>query len=322
VPMTTPSRITHHASRITAFWRLATGDWRLTTRQQEALAGYICLIPWFIGFAVFTVGAMLFSLGLSLFETTLLTPPRFVGLDNYAQLPTDPLFLTALRNTAYYTGVSVPVGLALALGAALLLHRDLPGIALYRALYYLPAVVPGVAATLLWAWILQPREGLVNMTLRAIGLPGPPWLASEEWVIPGLMLISIWSFGEGMVIFLAGLQGIPRDLYEAAAIDGAGPVVRFRHVTLPMLTPAILFGLVTGVIGSFQVFTASFLTTGGGPNNASLTLVLYLYTKGFKHFEFGYASAIAWVMFALILIWTLLVLGSARRWVYYEADRL
>jgi multiple sugar transport system permease protein len=290
-------------------------------RQQEAAAAYLCLTPWAIGFLVFTVGAMLYSLGLSFFETTLLTESTFVGLGNFARLAADPLFHKALWNTAYYTGLSVPVSLALALATACLLHREVRGIALYRAAYYLPAVVPGVAATLLWAWMLQPREGLVNMVLRLAGLPGPPWLASEEWVMPGLMLINIWSFGEAMVIFLAALNGIPPELYEAASLDGAGAAMRFRHVTVPMVTPAILFTLITGTIGSFQVFTSSLLTTNGGPDNASMTLVLYLYQRGFQYFEFGYASAIAWLMFALILLWTGLVLGSARFWVYYEGQR-
>jgi multiple sugar transport system permease protein len=290
-------------------------------RQQEALAAYLCLTPWLIGYFVFTVGAMAYSLVLSFLDTTLLTPPTFVGLGNYVQLVSDPLFLISLRNTVYYAGVSVPVSLALALLSAALLKRDAPGMGTYRALYYLPSVVPGVAASLLWAWILVPREGLVNLGLRTIGVAGPPWLASEEWAMPGLMLINIWSFGEGMVIFLAGLKGIPPELYEAASLDGAGTISRFRHVTLPMLTPTILFTLVTGVIGSFQVFTSSYLTTSGGPNNATLTLVLYLYRKGFQYFQFGYASAIAWVMFLLIVIWTALVLRTARAWVYYEGER-
>ncbi len=300
---------------------LCPGLGRLTLRQQEVVSAYLCLLPWFIGFGVFTLGAMLVSLGLSFFDTTLLTPPRFVGLGNFTRLADDPLFWIALRNTVYYTGVSVPISIALALGVAILLHRERPGIALLRGVYYLPAVVPGVAATMLWAWMLQPREGLVNLTLRAVGLPGPAWLASEEWAIPGLILLNVWSFGEGMVLFLAGLRGIPSDLYEAAGIDGAGPLACFRHVTAPMLTPALLYGLIAGTIGSFQVFTASYLTTNGGPNNATLTLVLYLYKTGFEHFQFGYASAIAWITFGLILAWTAAVLRSARYWVYYESER-
>jgi multiple sugar transport system permease protein len=287
-------------------------------RQQEALAAYVCLAPWLIGFFVFTIGAMAYSLVLSFLDTTLLTPPTFVGLGNFVQLASDPLFLIALRNTLYYAGVSVPLSLLLALLSAALLKPDRPGMAIYRALFYIPAVVPGVAASLLWAWLLQPREGLVNMGLRSIGIAGPPWLAAEEWVMPGLMLINIWSFGESMVIFLAGLKSIPSELYEAADLDGAGSFDRFRHVTIPMVTPSILFTLVTGTIGSFQVFTSSFLITAGGPNNASLTMVLYLYQNGFQFFQFGYASAIAWVMFLMIVVWTALVLGSARSWVYYE----
>jgi len=290
-------------------------------RAKEELTAYLFLSPWMIGFIVFTFGAMAFSLGVSFWETNFLNQNEYVGLENYRRLADDLLFWKALRVTVFYTALTVPFTTVVALGIALLLNQGLALSSVWRTVYYLPAVVSGVAVALIWGWVLDPTDGLVNNLLREFGVEGPRWFASENWAVPGLVLIAVWGTGTNMLLYLAGLQGIPTELKEAARIDGAGPVRAFLDVTLPLLTPTIFFNVVLNVIGSFQVFDRAYVLTGGGPNNATLTLVLYLYHRGFGEygqFEFGYASAIAWVLFAIVLVFTLLVVRSQSRWVHYE----
>ena len=291
---------------------------RLSERRKEELIAWLFISPWVIGFLVFTLGAMLFSLGMSLFETDLLSTRTFIGLQNYQQLATDPLFWQAVRVTFLYTGLTVPLSTVVALGIALLLNQKIRGVNVWRTIYYLPAVVSGVAVSLIWNWVLNPDNGLLNQGLRAIGLPGPRWFSSEFWSLPGLVLIALWGTGTNMLLYLAGLQSIPTELREAAQIDGAGPVRTFFNVTLPLLTPTIFFNVVINIIGSFQVFTNAYVLTLGGPNNATLTLVLYLYQQSFRLFNFGYASAIAWVLFVIILTFTLVLVRSSSFWVHYE----
>ena len=295
---------------------------RLSRMQaREELIAYILIAPWVIGFLIFTAGALIFSFGLSFFKADLLSPAQFVGFDNYQRLLfEDKLFWQAVKVTTLYTLGVVPLQLGLSLSVALLLNQRIFGIGFWRTIFYLPSVVSGVAVALIWMWFFQPDVGLFNALLAMIGIQGPRWLFSEEWALPSIMLMSVWSIGPSMIIFLAGLQGAPADLYEAAQIDGASSWQQFTSITLPMLSPQILFNTVLGIIGSYQVFTASFVTTEGGPNNATMTLVLYLYREGFLTARFGYASAIAWALFAIIMVFTLFTFRSTRDAVFYEGQ--
>ncbi len=290
----------------------------LSERRREELAGYLFILPWLIGFLIFTAGAMIYSLGLSFFRTDLLSSTTFVGLDNYRLLAQDPLFKRSLAITTIYTGLTVPFGTILALAIAMLLNQKVRPLGFWRTTYYLPAVVSGVAVALIWGWVLQPEYGLFNNFLRAFGIQGPRWFLSEDWAIIGLVLIALWGTGTNMLLYLAGLQSIPTELQEAAKIDGAGAWGVFRHVTLPLLTPTVFFNVIINIIGSYQVFNNAYVLTNGGPNNATLTMVLYLYRQAFQLFKFGYASAVAWALFAIILVFTLLVMRSSRWWVHYE----
>lgn len=285
--------------------------------------GVLYVAPWCIGFLVFTFGPFLFSLYLSFAEWQLLGPIKFVGLANYVQLFTDdPTFMKSLVNTAYYTAFHVPGLMLLAFAAALLLNESVKARALFRTLFYLPSITPGVASVILWIWLLQPT-GVINSGLSLLGIPSgalPNWFGSTTWAMPGLILMSYWGIGGVMIIYLAGLQGIPEHLYEAASIDGANWWHRLRNVTLPMLTPSIFFTLIIGIVGSFQSFTSALIATQGGPANATLFTLLYLYYQAFRDFHMGYASAIAWILFLIILLFTLLQFAVARRWVYYEGE--
>jgi multiple sugar transport system permease protein len=284
------------------------------------IRGFFFILPWLVGFVLFTLGPFLGSLYLSFTSWRLVGPIQWVGLDNYVQLLTaDARFAQSLVNTAAYTAVQTPGTLLLAFAAAALLNQPVRGVPIFRTMFYLPAITSGVATAVLWVWILHPT-GLLNTALGWLGVPGPNWLNSTRWALPGLILMSLWNIGTPMILFLAGLQGIPQHLYEAAAIDGAGWWGRLRHVTLPMMTPTILLTLILGIIDSFQVFTASLVVTNGGPADATLFVLLYLYQQGFRFLRMGYAAAIAWVLFALILAFTLVQLGLARRWVYYEGE--
>jgi multiple sugar transport system permease protein len=291
---------------------------RLSQARAEELTAYLFISPWVIGFLIFTLGAMIFSLGLSTLDTDLLSSTQFVGLKNYRDLLGDPLFVKSLLVTLYYTILTVPFGTLIALLIALLLNQRIVALGFWRTVYYLPAVVTGVAVAILWGWVLNPDAGLFNQGLALFGIRGPRWFGSETWAVPGLVLISLWGTGTNMLLYLAGLQSIPTEIQEAARIDGAGSFRVFAHVTLPLLTPTIFFNFVINIIGSFQVFTNAYVLTQGGPNNATLTMVLYIYRLGFQLFHFGYASALAWVLFAIILFFTLLVVRSSDLWVYYE----
>ena len=295
-------------------------DVNLSERNREEIAGYLCIMPWLIGFVVFTAGAMIFSLGLTFFRTDLLSEFRFVGLDNYVTLAKDPFFHKSLVITSYYTFVTVPLGLIVGLTIALGLNEKIPLQSLWRTFYYLPSVVSGIAVAILWRWVFNPDIGLLNQTLQLVGIDGPRWLYSEEWAMPAFIIMGLWGSGGGMLLYLGGLQGIPTVLYEAARIDGANRWKTFWRITLPMLSPTIFFNLVMSIIGSFQVFTQSLVMTNGGPNYATLTMMLYLYRKGFEQLKFGYSSAVAWVLFLIILGFTLLVIRSSSAWVYYEGE--
>ena len=300
------------------------------------LSGYLFASPWLIGFFSLTLLPMVASLLLSLarWDGINLGDIRWVGAGNYLRALDDENVRIALGNTIFYSFLAVPLGLGLALLLAILLNQKLAGISVFRTIFYLPHVIGGVATIMMWTWVFNPDFGLLNAFLRGgadllaqAGLvnPGwkpPEWLYDPKWSKPSLIIMSLWGTGGAMLIFLAALQNVPDQLYEAARIDGAGRMAQFRHVTVPQISPAIFFNLVMGVIGSFQVFNEAYIMTAGGPNRSTLFYVLYLYNKAFQDFEMGYASALAWVLFVIILALTLLVLRSSRLWVYYEGERL
>lgn len=291
------------------------------------MQGYLFISPWLFGFLLFAAGPILFSLVMSFTKWSLLSPPQWIGLANYSEvLFEDPLVYTSLWNTAYYVLFSVPLGVGLSLALAILLNQKLRGMRTFRTIYFLPSVTNLVAVSILWMWIFNPEFGLLNRALEFIGVEGPLWMQSDVWSKPALILMSLWGIGGGMIINLAALQGIPQELYEAADIDGARKWRKTFHITLPLISPAIFFNLVMNIIGSFQVFTQAFVMTAssaqgseGGPNNSTLFFVLYLYKKAFQQFKMGYASALAWILFIIILIFTLVQFALSKRWVYYES---
>lgn len=292
-------------------------------RRREIIAGYAFLLPWAIGFTAFVAGPILASVFLSFTMYNVVSPPRYVGLENYVKaLTSDDLFLQSLKITFYYAIVSVPLGTAGSLLLASLLNQGLRMTSLYRTFFFLPHLTPGVAAALLWALLLQPDVGLVNYILGLVGIRGPSWLGSTEWAIPSIIIISLWMSvgGNRMMIFLAGLQGIPQELYDAAQIDGAGAWSRFRHITVPLSSPTIFFNLVLGVIGALKVFTVAFVATKGGPAFATWFIALHIYTQAFQYLEMGYASALAWLFTAILIVLTVAQMWMARRWVYYEGE--
>jgi multiple sugar transport system permease protein len=286
--------------------------------RSEQRWGLLLALPAILGFLIFTIGPMAASLVFSLTDWVIGSPASFIGAGNYSRMGSDPLFWKSLSVTTYYTLASVPLVLLVGFLVALLVNQGFRGRSFWRTVYYLPTLVPAVASAVLWIWIFNPDFGLFNSLLRAGGLPTSEWIYSEGSAIPSLVIMSTWGFGNAMVIFLAGLQGVPRQLYEAASIDGGGAWARFRHVTLPFMTPTIFYNLVTGVIGTFQVFNQAYIMTQGGPNNATLFYIYHLYTTAFTDSDMGYASALAWVLFVLILVITVLLFRNARRWVYYE----
>jgi multiple sugar transport system permease protein len=294
--------------------------WKLSPRARDNIAGFLFISPWLVHFIVLIAFAMAFSFAISLTKTDLLTGYTFVGLDNYINMFKDPLFWKSLRVTAYYTFVLVPANVIVALTIALLMNQKVYLLGTWRVIYYLPSVVQGVAVAILWGYVLNPRFGLLNQGLALLGIEGPRWLYSEGWAVPGFILMGLWGAGGAMLLYLAGLQGIPTALYEAAEIDGANAWHRFWNVTIPMLTPTIYFNVLISIIGSFQVFTQAYILTSGGPNNATLTQVLYLYRKGFQDFQFGYASTLAWALFVIIFIFAMLVVKSSESWVHYEGE--
>jgi multiple sugar transport system permease protein len=289
-------------------------------RREELIWGVLFALPWMIGFLWFKAGPILASLWLSFNHYDMLTPIRFAGGDNYVRLANDPLFMTTLYNTAYITFVGVPVHVGAAFAIALLMNAGVRGMGIYRTAFYLPSVTPVVASSLLWLWFLNPTVGPINTGLGMLGIPGPNWLQSEFWSKPSIVLVQTWSVGTGMVVFLAGLQGVPRHLYEAAEIDGAGWWAQLKSVTLPLMSPTILFVTIVNVISHMQVFTEAYVMTKGGPVNTTLFYVYYLFNNGFAYFRMGYAAALAWILFLLILGLTYVQLVLAPRWVHYEAE--
>lgn len=291
-------------------------------RRRQEIEGLLCILPWLIGFLCFKFGPMVASLGIGMMRWDALQPPRWVGLENFQTMLTDPRWYNALYNTAYLSFLSVPLQLAVAFLFALILNEKLRAMSMFRTIFYLPSQTPLVATAFLWNWIYHPDFGLANVLLDMLGLPTQGWLFDPVLAKPSLILIQLWSgIGVPMIIFLAGLQGVPESLYEAASLDGAGTWARFRHVTIPMVSPVIFFNLIIGIIASFQgFFTIVFLTTGGGPVYATLIYVVYIYLRAFQDFKMGYAAALAWVLFLIIMAMTAVQFILARRWVYYEGS--
>jgi len=291
----------------------------LPRRLKRTLEGYLFISPWLVGLILFTVGPVVASLVLSFYKWRLISPPQFVGLDNYVTMfTTDTFFWQSLRVTLIYVAVAVPLQLAFALFLAILLNQKVRLIPLFRTLFYLPSVVSGVAVAVLWLWLYQPQFGLVNNFLGQLGIEGPAWLVSLRWALPAIIGASLWTVGGTMIIFLAGLKDIPQHLYEAAKLDGAGEWAQFRHVTLPMLSPVIFFNLVLGMIVGFRQFELPLVMTVGGPVNTTMFYSLYLYLSAFQFLKMGYASALGWVLLLIIMAVTAVQLRLARHWVYYE----
>lgn len=294
---------------------------RFSAARQEEIAGYLAISPWLFGFVLFTAGPILASFFLSFTRYDIVNPPQWIGLGNYERIFTvDRDFRQSLQVTLTYAAVTLPLGLVLGLGLSLLLNLRLRGMNVYRTLFYLPAVLPTVAVTLLWVWLFNSEFGIINWLLAKVGIDGPNWFQHPRYALPALMIMSLWGVGGGAIIYLAGLQNIPPHLYEAAEIDGANPWWRFWKITIPLLTPTIFFQLVLGLIGSFQAFVQAYVATNGGPRKSTLFYMLYLYQKAFLTFQMGYGSALAWILAIIILICTLLVLKSSALWVYYEAE--
>jgi multiple sugar transport system permease protein len=294
---------------------------RLTAPRREAITFYLAISPWLIGFLAFTLVPMAISLYLGFTRWDLFGSPRWIGLDNYLRMGRDPLFGQALKVTTIYTLVYVPAELIGGLSLALLVNQKVRGVGGFRTIFYLPSVLAGVAYVVLWMWIFNPQGGLLNTLLAAIGIQGPRWLIDPQWALPALLLMTFWGWGRSMVIFLAGLQGVPPELYEAAAIDGAGDWAKLWRITIPMITPTILFALILSIISTFQTFTSAFVATDGGPLNATLFYVLYIYRQAFQFFRMGYAAALAWVLFLIVLVLTAILFRSGHFWVYYEGKR-
>lgn len=291
-------------------------------RRNDTRNGLLFAAPWLIGFVLFIAYPIAASLYYSFCAYDAIRPPQWVGLQNYQRLFTeDDLFWKSLWNTLYMGIFGLPIGLAASLGVALLLNQKIKGIAFYRTLYYLPSITPVVATSILWLWLLNPQIGLINVALGKLGVANPPaWLNDPFWAKPALILMGLWGVGGGMVIYLAALQDVPVALYEAAALDGATPWHQFRHVTLPMLSPVILFNLIMGLIGSFQYFTQAYVMTSGGPQDSTMFYALHLFNRAFLDFKMGYASAMAWVLFVVTLIGAAIVFRTSARWVYYAGE--
>jgi len=291
----------------------------MTKRERrQAIEGYLSIMPWIIGFLLFTGGPIIASLVLSLTKWNMMSPSHFVGLANYKTLLQDETFWQSLKVTGKFTVVVIPLGILLGFSIALLLNQRLRGLSVWRTLYFLPSLITGVALALVWQVILNPEIGFINQLLALMGFTGPQWLFDPRWALFGMIIMTLWQSGGAMVIYLAGLQGIPTQLYEAAELDGAGIWHKFLHITIPMMTPILLFQLIMGIINTLQFFAPAFVMTGGGPEKSTLFYSLQLYFTAFQDFEMGRACAMAWILFVIILFLTLLVFKTSSRWVYYE----
>jgi len=290
--------------------------------RQEELSAYLFLSPWLVGLLIFLIGPIIASVIISMTDWGLITTPQWVGLENYEDMIADRRFKQSLTVTLKYTAMSVPLYLVAGIALALLLNKKIRGMYFFRTVLYMPSLLAGVAVAVLWSMLLNPDLGIINQGLMALGVADPPrWLQSRDWAVPAVVLMGLWGIGGGAIIYLAGLQNIPPQLYEASEIDGANTWQKFRYVTLPMLTPTIFFVLITSLIGAFQVFDVAYVLGGGsrgGRGSALLFYLLNLYNEGFRNGRFGYASALAWVLVIIAAISIILLFKSSERWVYYE----
>ncbi|MEU4473695.1 sugar ABC transporter permease [Micromonospora sp. NPDC023888] len=300
---------------------------RTPLARREARWAYLFLAPWIIGFLIFYAGPMVASLWLSFTEYDVINPPEYTGLDNYRELMSDPAVARSLGNTVYYTALHVPLVMLISLGLALLLKRVGRLQGFFRTVFYLPVMTPAVAVGILFLLLLNTQDGLINRALGLVGFDGPSWTTDPHWVMPGIILMSLWSLGSTVIIYLAALQNVPRDLYEAAAIDGAGPWARFRSVTLPMISGALFFTLIVNTIASLQMFTEVYTmyfgnrqTQNSFNSDAASFYVIHLFQEAFQFLHMGFASAMAWLLFVIILIITLIQVKLSNRFVYYEGE--
>lgn len=313
--MATPSQVARSSRR----------EGRATLQRSETLAGLAFISPWFIGFLIFTAGPMVASLVLSLTDYNILQPPVFVGLANYQQLLADPKLILSLSNSVYYAVLHVPLSMVVALALAMILNRVGRAAGFFRTAFYLPSVTPSVAVGTLFLWLLNPRIGLVNKGLALVGIAGPGWTTDPAWIKPGIVLMSLWSVGGTVIILLAALRNVPNELYEAANIDGASGWTQFTKITVPMISGALFFTLIVNTIGSLQIFTEVFTMyfgkqSSGAASSSALFYNIYLFRQAFEFLHMGYASAMAWLLFVIILILTVIQLRISKRWVYYEGS--
>ena len=296
--------------------------WRNMTTQErrDAKTGYLALSPWMVGFVIFYAFPILATFYFSLTQWTLVDQPVWIGLDNYVRMFTrDPLFVSSLKATTLFVALSLPLKLVLGLMLALLLNLKLPGMNIFRTVFFIPAVISGVAVSLMWIWFLNPDTGVVNTLLHYVGVQGPYWFWDLNWALPSVAIMSIWKVGGAAIIYLAGLQNIPTHLYEAAEIDGAGKWSRFWRITLPLLTPTLFFQLIIELIDAFKIFTEAFVITKGGPLKATYFFLYYFYEEAFRNFNMGYASALALFLLVVIMGCTVFVYRTSGRWVFYES---
>lgn len=297
--------------------------WNNPLKRRQALTGYLFISPWVLGLLIFGFYPIIMSIYYSLCQYDVLRIPQFIGLQNYRELITDdPYFWKSIWNTLYFTALRIPLSILGSLLLAVLVNNAVRGIRFFRTIYFIPSIVTGVVLSVLWMWMFNPQYGLINSFLAFMGLKGPLWLQSPQWSKPALVLMGLWSIGGGrMLVFLAALQGIPQHLYEAVDLDGGGWWSKFRHVTLPMISPVLFLWTVLEVIFSFQIFTEAYVMTKGGPLDSTLFYNLYLYFKAFDDFQMGYASALAWLLLVITLAVTLIQFKIGKRWVYYEGEQ-
>jgi multiple sugar transport system permease protein len=290
-------------------------------QRREAIEGFVMALPWMIGFVLFTAGPLVAALVLGLTDWDIITPPKFVGLENFAKIFTDDkVFLTSAWVTISYAAMAVPLHVILGFILAGLLNTRVPGHSIFRAIYYLPTVLPLVASAVLWTWVLNPEFGLVNYLLSLVGITGPGWLTDEDWALPSIVLMNLSFIGTTMVIMLAGLQRVPQELTEAAQLDGANRWQVLWNVTLPFMSPVIFFTIIVNINNSFQTFTQAFVMTGGGPGTSTTFYMLYLYNNAFRYLRMGYANALALILFIAIIAITIMQFRIARVWVHSEQE--
>ncbi len=289
------------------------------SENRNLVKGLTFLSPWIVGFFLFTLLPVALSLYFSFCDFPLLQPPLFTGLENYQKLMSDSVFWKVMRNSLEYAALALPLGLGVSLGTALLLNSKVRGQSIFRTIVFVPSLIPSASAAMLWLWLLNQKLGLVNVVLAKINLSGPGWLTQTQWAIPSFVLISLWGIGNTVVIYLAGLQDVPRELYEAADLDGANSWQRLWHVTIPMISPVIFFNLIMAIIGVLQIFDLPFIMTQGGPARASYFFTNYLYDSAFSFHLMGRASAMAWIQLLIVLFLTTIAFWSSKKWVHYQA---